>query len=253
MNLTKKVNIEPGALLTIAEMQWSSDGDKTVGKLPDVQLDRKAYTEVNKGLAAMGGKWNRKIGGHLFDIDPREQIEELLKTGHVVVERDGFFRTPEDVVLKMMDMCEMKVPILEPSAGDGAICDVLVRETGYKNLDVIEINPSRQSILLQKEYTIVAADFMSFDDQYSTIIMNPPFEVGQDIIHVTHAFKNCLEMEGELVAIMSEGVFHRRDKQAAAFRELVDRFGYSKQLPEGSFKDSGTMVNTRLVYLTKSE
>ena len=50
--------------------------------LPSVQLDRKTYTEVNKVLENMGGKWNRKTKAHVFaeDDDVAEMLEKDRKS-----------------------------------------------------------------------------------------------------------------------------------------------------------------------------
>jgi hypothetical protein len=81
--------------------------------------------------------------------------------------------------------------------------------------------------------------------------MNPPFEQMQDVDHITHAFHNCLQPGGELVSVISAGPFFKQDSKSLNFLELVELYGYSEALPTGAFKDSGTMVNTRLVYLRK--
>jgi hypothetical protein len=47
---------------------------------------------------------------------------------------------------------------------------------------------------------------------------------------------------------MGAGVVFRENKLAVEFRALVeDRGGSIEALPEGSFKESGTMVNTVVV------
>jgi hypothetical protein len=57
-----------------------------------------------------------------------------------------------------------------------------------------------------------------------------------------------LKPDGRLVAIMSAGVSFRQDKRTTAFRKLVEeRGGMIEPLPEDSFKESGTSVNTVLV------
>ena len=77
--------------------------------------------------------------------------------------------------------------------------------------------------------------------------MNPPFENGQDIDHVRHAF-GMLRPGGILVAIMSPGPFFRSDRKAAAFREWFDAMGGERRdLPAGAFRESGTGVATVLV------
>lgn len=251
--ITKTVRIEPAALTIISGMEWIEQGGQVVGKLTCGQLDRKMYEAVNKGLDLLGGKWNKKVGGHVFGIDPRQQVAEMLGTGAVTVERDGFFRTPRPVVLQMLGMLNYaRRPFLEPSAGDGAILEVL-KEKGFA-ADAIERNPQRREALVQKGYTVLeCTDFMEFrrTHEYKTIVMNPPFEQLQDVDHVTHAFNNCLATGGELVSVMAESAFFRADAKCRRFRQLVDDCGYSVDLPEGAFKESGTMVKTRLVYLSK--
>ena len=36
---------------------------------------------MNKVLEALGGKWNRKAGGHVFDHYPADEIDEVILTG----------------------------------------------------------------------------------------------------------------------------------------------------------------------------
>lgn len=127
-------------------------------------------------------------------------------------------------------------------------------ELGYAPNDIlaIEKNGRRRQLLYDKGYVSEEADFLAWSvEQFPTILMNPPFEQGQDIAHVTHAFTHCLQPGGQLVAVVSEGPFFRQEQKAVAFRELVDTYGYSVQLPANSFKTSGTAVNTRLIYLRK--
>ena len=49
--------------------------------------------------------------------------------------------------------------------------------------------------------------------------MNPPFENGRDIDHVTHAL-SLLKPGGRLVAIMSEGVFSVSSKRQSIYRRI---------------------------------
>ena len=81
--------------------------------------------------------------------------------------------------------------------------------------------------------------------------MNPPFSDSQDIKHITHAF-SFLKSGGVLVAIACEGPFFRQDKKSTSFREFLESHNAEViQLPEGTFKESGTMVRTRLIKIEK--
>lgn len=92
-------------------------------------------------------------------------------------------------------------------------------------------------------------------DGYDAVVMNPPFENGQDIEHVKHAYQ-FLKEGGNLVAIMSAGPFYRQDKQATAFREWLDEQNSTYEaMPEGSFAGADafrqTGVRTYLVTIRK--
>lgn len=252
MTLTKTIKIDNAALEIIGAMEWLESGTQVIGKLTGGQLDRKLYEAVNKGLDALGGKWNRGKGGHVFTTDPRQQIAAMLDTGMVKVERAGFFRTPREVVEQMLDMLERTVgeKVLEPSAGDGAICDVL-KAHNFHEIIAIEKNEARRTLLKGKGYTVSnCTDFLAFTEKFPCIVMNPPFEQLQDVDHVMHAY-DLLTLGGELVSVMAESAFFRDDAKCVKFRELLDIHGYSERLNDGAFKESGTMVKTRLVYLSK--
>ncbi len=82
--------------------------------------------------------------------------------------------------------------------------------------------------------------------------MNPPFENGQEIDHVRHAF-SLLAPGGRLVSVMSEGPFFRSDSKAIAFRAWLDEVGAeTESLPENAFvevKRSGRRVHERESFL----
>jgi 16S rRNA G1207 methylase RsmC len=87
------------------------------------------------------------------------------------------------------------------------------------------------------------------------LVMNPPFEAGQDIDHVRHAYA-CLAPGGHLVSIMSEAPFFRSDTKAVAFRTWLDELGgTSEHLPEDAFQRAEsfreTGCRTRLVLISK--
>ena len=255
--LTKTLRFDEKVLEILKTMDWRDEGK--LGILTSGQLDRKMYTDVNKALDAMGGKWNRGLGGHVFKLDPREQVEGLLGNGELVIEKDGFFETPELVVKRMFELAEPlnNSYVLEPSAGLGAIAEHLCHYYDEEYLYLIEKNVERAN-KLKSVFTksiVACGDFLDFanDQKFKRIYMNPPFENLQDIDHVQHAYK-FLSDDGIMVSVMAESAFFREDKKSVAFREWLTGYGvigYSEKLPEGAFKSSGTMVNARLVVIKK--
>lgn len=91
-------------------------------------------------------------------------------------------------------------PILEPSAGDGAIAKAVERAAGiYRNqagkiiqeydlkrkrekysLDCVELSEGLRAILKNDGFRVVHDDFLTFQPQtkYAAILMNPPFSAG---------------------------------------------------------------------------
>lgn len=171
---------------------------------------------------------------------------------------DGYFPTPEGLARRMADELDVNAShtVLEPSAGKGSLIDaVIAAGADVKNVEALEIVGDLRKLLELKGYKVVGNNFLDHTGSYDRIIMNPPFEKGQDMEHVRHAY-GLLKPGGKLVAITSEGPFFRKDKKADEFRAWLDDVGgWSEQLPEGSFKDSdrSTGVATRMVVIEKPE
>lgn len=220
--------------------------------LPDAQLDRKVYVDTNKCLEGIGGKWNRKQKGHVFNSDPLESIENLLLYGEYIDIKTDFqyFPTPEKLVIKMIEMANINSDdvVLEPSAGQGAIAD----EIKCKQIITVELNQDNASVLRNKGYDVIQENFLEVNNlKYSKVVMNPPFSKQQDIDHVLHAYKQ-LDSNGILVAVMSESPFFRSNKKSVDFREFLESVEAEIITnPENTFKESGTGVNTRLVKIIK--
>lgn len=207
------------------------------------QLDRKLYMKVDKVLKAIKGKWNRKNQCHLFDVPPVEIVEQLLQTGEYVDQRKEFqfFETPENIANRMIELAEIREheTVLEPSAGRGAIAKYI------KHCDCVELEESNREYLNDNGFSIVGKNFLDFNKEYDVIIANPPFTRQQDIDHVNHMFDLARK---KIVAVMSSSVIWRTNKKTVEFRERVHALDSQIiELPEESFKSSGTNVNTCLV------
>lgn len=218
-------------------------------------LDRKMYLETNKVLEAAGGKWNRKLNGHLFETDAGSRLDEILTTGEVDVPKDefNFFPSPPDVVSRLMDEAEIVagMTVLEPSAGDGAIASKCLMAGAI--VDCRELMPQNYDKLKQTAgyNSVTLVDFLALEPvpKYDRVVMNPPFMKQLDIVHVTHALK-FLKPGGRLVSVMSSSVLYRKNKRTTDFLAMVDSYGgVIDKLPDESFKSSGTKVGTVVVVI----
>lgn len=218
------------------------------------QLERNLYTRTNKVIEAAGGKWNRKAKAHVFDIEASERIEQIILTGDVVVPKDDFefFPTPPAVVKHVINLANIHdgMRVLEPSAGQGALAKAAHEAAVDVMIDMYELMPANNDILHNLNLRLSGvgepADFLTVepDPVYDRVVMNPPFGRQADIKHVSHALK-FLKPGGLLVSVMASSVTFRNNKLTTEFRQIIEeRGGHIEELPEGSFKSSGTMVNT---------
>lgn len=140
--------------------------------------------------------------------------------------------------------------VLEPSAGAGHIASALRDNKGV--VETIEINPKLAEILKLKNFPCEQIDFLKYYKKgFPRIAMNPPFKY--DIAHVRHAFDNCLEDGGILVAIMSAGAFFRSGRQEVNFQSWIrESKVLIKKLPSAFLQsDVPTGVEAKLVVLKK--
>jgi predicted RNA methylase len=227
-----------------------AEADGNALRLTGGQLDRDLYVRTNKALEAAGGKWNRSKKAHLFGRDAADAIEQIILTGEVVSAKQefGYFPTPGAVVQRLIELADLKpgMTVLEPSAGRGAIAGPIAALGCH--VDCIELQ--RDNALAISDANIgrdlAVGDFLTWAQGpvYDRVVMNPPFARQADIAHVTHAL-GFLRPGGRLVSVMSNGVTFRENKATVAFRELLlDSSGYFIDLPEDTFKESGTGVNT---------
>lgn len=232
-----------------------------VDEIPKIQKRlNKAGIQDTQQLIAAVESFHAIIAESVNPIDPTRQkvkkLESEAKFSHIA----GYFPTPNAIVRQMIELAGIHsgACILEPSAGNGNILDGLkayMQEEGIScGLRAIERSSTLREILTLKGYNIVDDDFLEHDqfDCYDYILMNPPFEKCQDILHVQHAYK-CLRPGGRIVAIMSPHFSYGMDAKSVLFREWIDGKGSYEKLPEGAFKESGTGVSTFIVVIDRKE
>lgn len=231
--------------------------------LPTIRLDRKLYVAVNEVLERIGGKWNKKAKAHVLeDVDPAQLLDLIFQTGEMPPKNPtAFFPTPRVLIDEVLHISNDTKRILEPSAGKGNIAEAIrsycQRHDISAILDCCEIVPQFREVLKKKGFHLVDEhDFLLYQPGpiYDQIIMNPPFALEGDnlayVTHIMHAW-SLLAPGGRLDAFAPSGVAFREDKRVKEFRTLIDQHGALRELGGGSFKESGTSVNTVLISMCK--
>lgn len=181
-------------------------------------------------------------------------MKNALSNGTAVqtVSAPQLFPTPKEVAEQVADLADIRpgMRVLEPSAGTGALLGAMGgRMFGHNpergEVVAVEIN-GRLADALRPSFPLTdvrCADFLQCNGdlgKFDRILMNPPFENAADILHIEHA-RTFLMPGGRLVAVCANGPRQRAKLQPIA-TEWID-------LPAGSFKQSGTMVNAAIVVI----
>jgi phospholipid N-methyltransferase len=236
-------------------IQCTVDGN--VVKLPNVQLERKLYQDVAKSLNLIGGKWvGGKTFGFVFNSDPTDLLNQISNGEKRNLKKEyQFFETPSELADKLVNLADLKENdiVLEPSAGQGAIIEAILR----KNIDcqvlAIELMEANSLILNKKGFHHEVGDFLMIPNQpvYDKIIANPPFTANQDIDHVKHMYE-LLKCGGKLVSIASEHWKNSNNKKETEFRNWLSEVNANiENIPRGAFKTSGTSVGGVIITITR--
>lgn len=224
-------------------------GEPVQGALGDIWLKRFAngnghlffgptmLKAVNEALA--------EYYGEVLPDCPESRPERATSTA---VARDlQFYRTPAQAADLLVDRAEPRagMRILEPSCGDGAIMDAVSRFAHRRNIDGlrivgVEVSPGRAMAAKAKGYAVRVANFLQVTPSadFDMVLMNPPFYGKHYQKHVDHALK-FLKPGGVLYAILPITAVTDH-----SYIEPGRGWNKWKDLPAGSFAESGTNINT---------
>ncbi len=260
---TRAKKIDDDVLTALRSIEF----DDNIGRLTCGQLDRKVYVKTNEVLESLGGKWNKKLKGHLFENEARDVLDATIDAGQFISAADEkqlfqFFETPEDLADEIIQLAciEAGHRVFEPSAGHGRLVNAAAKRVkNPKQIAAIELQKKNCDELKATDcgvYFPNGRDFLSVKPSefvpFDRIVMNPPFTRQQDIQHVLHAWE-FLTPGGRLVSIMASSWTFRGDKRSGAFRKFVEQHGTWNKIESGAFRESGTMVNSTIVILDKPD
>ena len=173
---------------------------------------------------------------------------------------EQYYPTPFEVAKKVAKLIKVPVtPILEPSAGNGALAEGFIKAFGNRwnesrysaeDFHCVEINANRAATLKGKDFKVIWDDFETFNPvtPYSTIIMNPPFHSGAK--HFLKALK-ILADGGEIACILNAETIKNpfSNERKDLIRRLEEQESYTVEYFQSAFDD--TDVEIAIVYARK--
>jgi hypothetical protein len=241
------------------------------------QLDRALYEEMDEVLTRLGGTYIQGSRIHEFPYDPGPHIEAVLACGAMPEKNPlSFFYTTPPVLEAIRWILDQErndamhrlyywqedrarpMRILEPSAGLGHMAE-LARDLFPKaTIECCELDPYRRSVLVAKGFRVVAEDFLHYRPQqpYDVVLINPPFSLGSEsdtyIQHIWRAMEMLAdEEESTLIALAPNGFTFDARPRFSEFFTFALEHGVLERLPADAFKESGTTVQTVLLWLGK--
>lgn len=173
--------------------------------------------------------------------------------------------TTPSVVYQMIDFLGTgetfyKSNILEPSAGEGSMLDIL-RQHPDLSVDksrvmCCETNVDKRETLLDKGYNLIGTDYLKTDISKTSrdidvIIACPPFKNGADCIHIQKMYKD-LKKGGTILTLCHSRWMTEGSEVFREFRNfLYDKKYRCKMLTEFSFVEKYKTVPAMILVIEK--
>lgn len=139
-----------------------------------------------------------------FDFDAGDVVDLIITSGCLPDQRTHqFYPTPETVAVAVIDRADIDgaESILEPSAGCGALADLLPRD----RTTCVELSELHCKVLESKGHHVVNADFLAWaastPKRFARVVMNPPFSEGRALLHLQAAAR-LTAPGGRIVAVL---------------------------------------------------
>lgn len=186
------------------------------------ESDKHVGARANDVLLAMGGV-RQQDGGRVwyeFDYAPMPVLGQIIASGCIPDQKSyQFYPTPPGLAAILVAAADIgdTDTCLEPSAGTGAIADLLPKD----RTQCVEVSVLHAAVLEQKGHAVHCGDFLGFAEfcpsRFSRIVMNPPFSQGRWQAHV-EAAAGLLAPGGRLVALLPESARRNLDLPGLAVK-----------------------------------
>jgi hypothetical protein len=174
------------------------------------RVDENVAAEVHRVLEGIGAvsDGTEFMPTFTFPFDATDVIGELLASGCMPdVKAHQYYPTPRWLAERVVELAEIQpgMTVLEPSAGQGALADLLPKTTVC-----VEISALHCRVLEAKGFKVHEQDFLLWAPRrrFARIVMNPPFDRGRWLLHLEHA-ASLLDQGGRIVAVLPEGAPER--------------------------------------------
>lgn len=199
-------------------------------------FDKETLFDINKALSEYYGDVLADCNENNFDGKKQQST--------VVAKDLQYYPTPKKIVNLMLEEIYLRDgdKVLEPSCGCGRIMDAAKKKDA--NVIGFEIHAGRAKESIDKGHNVIIGNFLESvpTGDFDKVIMNPPFYGKHYHKHIEHAMK-FLKHGGILCAVLPV---------TARYDHGLIKNGSWRDLPIGSFRESGTNVNTTILKIRKN-
>ena len=195
-------------------------------------FDREAQDHINRALAEYYG-----------DVLPDTPDEPKAKQPGTDLAKDlQFYPTPAAAAKELVDRAHLVegMAVLEPSCGTGNIMDALRDKQPRLRVTGVECHAGRAEEARAKGHHVQTANLLQIAPSpvFDLVLMNPPFYGKHYQKHVEHA-RRFLKPDGAVYAILPITAVTDH-----GYIEPGRGWDKWKDLPVGTFSESGTNINT---------
>jgi hypothetical protein len=161
------------------------------------------------------GDWRREIVLYVVYFGKNVNVQNEMNAKEIwdmETKRDyrKFFTIPEtaDWMASLLDP-KYHENILEPSAGDGALCKAVRKYNEDVWITAVELYPEWNAVLRKYADRVFIQDFLTFNksERFSACIANPPFGNGINLRAHFDLMLHLVRRGGKLVILLPEDFF----------------------------------------------
>lgn len=173
--------------------------------------------------------------------------------------RNQYYPTPSKLVREILESMDREfkdmeeINVLEPCAGDGAICrsikSFFKEQEKMVNIHCVEIEKIFQDSLKGQGFSLIGTDFEQFKSIpfYDLIIMNPPFSKGASFLLKAY---ESLSAGGRLICILNAKTIENQcTNDRKLLNKMIERIGEVRFI-ENAFSESKRQTDVKIAIVS---